>query len=708
MEPNNSCDMQRHYNDLLQHLPAGVVVHGPDGRIRSANPLAEELLGWSEAELIDVIPSASRWGLLRSDNSLMLTADYPIHIVMRTGEKVRDLVVGRPATQRGPERWLICNAYPEFGADGRLEQIVVCFTDCSALKRAEQNSQKLAERLRLVLQGSNDASWDWNLITGEIYYSERWWAMLGYEPGSLPSTTDLWCRLAHPDDKKMLHAFVKKLLVESQESYAIEFRMRHKDGHSVPVLSRGFVSRDPNGKALRLSGTNTDLTERKQAEQRIYEAAYFDHLTGLPNRRFLSEELHRILARSARSGQIGALLFLDLDNFKLLNDTMGHDVGDALLRQVAQRLRHTLRHSDQLSRLGGDEFVVVLEDLGLVASDAVAEVNNVVGKILDVLGQPCFLDGRQFFSTTSIGVTLFDGITADIEALLKQADLAMYQAKADGRNAARFFDPRMQATADRQAALEGALRDGLSMHEFVLFCQPQFKSRAKLVGAEVLVRWHRRDGALLSPAEFIDLAESSGLIVPLGQHILEKSCMALARWAKDRTLRKLKLAVNVSVQQLRSPEFPATVADILEATHAPADRLWLELTENVFAENMAEISQHMRQLCDQGIRFSLDDFGTGYSSLAYLRNFPLAALKIDRSFVRDVHTDPSAASIVKAIIALARNLKLDIVAEGVEHEPQRIFLIEGGCHTIQGYLLGAPMPIEEFEYRYGVAGAASN
>ena len=571
MDLNNASDMRRRYDRLLEHLPAGVLVYGPEGIVRSATPLAQELLGKSEAEMIG--PPLSTWGFIREDGSVLPMAEYPVNIVMRTGEKVRNLIVGRPSNQHEPERWFITNAYPEFAPEGRLEQIVVCFTECSALKHAEQDLRKLAERLQLVLRGSSDASWDWNLLTHEIYYSPRWWAMLGYEPGGLPSTTDAWYKLAHPDDKEMLSAFMQQLLAGRRESFSIEYRLHHRYGHYVPVLSRGYVSRHADGKALRISGTITDLTERKEAERKIYEAAYFDHLTGLPNRRFLTEELRRILARSARSRQIGALLFLDLDNFKLLNDTMGHDAGDALLRHVAQRLRHTLRHSDQLSRLGGDEFVVVLEELGFVASDAVAEANHVVGKILDVLGQPYFLDGRLFLSTPSIGVTLFDGVTADIEALLKQADLAMYQAKASGRNAARFFDPSMQATADRQAALEGALRDSLSADEFVLFCQPQFNSRANLIGAEVLVRWHRRDGVILSPSEFIDLAESSGLILPLGQQILEKSCLALARWAKDRTLRKLKLAVNVSAQQLRSPEFPAMVASILEATHAPADKL---------------------------------------------------------------------------------------------------------------------------------------
>jgi diguanylate cyclase (GGDEF)-like protein/PAS domain S-box-containing protein len=707
MSSSTTADVQRHLDDLLEHLPAGVVVHGPDARILSANRLAADLLGQSREQLKGTESNASAWHFIRPNRSPMPPDEYPVNVVLRTGKKLSHLIVGIPASGPEPLRWLICNAYPEFDHAGQLCQVVVCFTDCTALKRAKQRLQKSEKRLRLVLRGSNDAPWDYDLVTEEVYYSERWWRMLGYQPGQLAADKYLWLTLTHPEDKPVVIAFMRQLLDHSEpnESYSIEFRLRHRDGHYVPVLSRGFVLRDGSGKPLRISGTNTDLTERKAAERRIYEAAYYDHLTGLPNRRFLSEELDKTLARSHRSGSYGALLFLDLDNFKLLNDTLGHDVGDLLLRQVSQRLRHTLRHSDQLARLGGDEFVIVLEELGSVPELAVLETNHVIEKLLAALNQPYFMAGRLVLSTPSIGVVLFDGVPADIETLLKQADLALYRAKADGRNTARFFDPGMQAAADHQAALESALHKGLASQQFVLFCQPQFSGKGRLVGAEVLVRWRKEDGQLIGPTEFIGLAESSGLIVPLGQHVLEESCRALARWKSDRTLGRLKLAVNVSVHQLRNPDFPRRVADILADTGAPPRKLCLELTESVFAENVPEIIQRMHELCDRGVQFSLDDFGTGYSSLSYLRRFPLAALKIDRSFVHDVHLDPDAGPIVEAIIALARKLKLEIVAEGVEYEEQRSFLVEGGCGALQGFLLGRPMPIEDFERTYGAAAA---
>ncbi|WP_075790673.1 sensor domain-containing protein [Massilia putida] len=683
---------------LHDHLPAGVVVHDADGCIVFANRLVQELLGRSEAELLGTDPATAGWTVLREDGSICPEDEFPAEIVLRTGQKLSGRIAG--IVRAGQTRWVLCNAYPECDDAGRVQHVVVCFTDCTALKDAQQSLHKSEERLRLVLKGSTDAPWDWDLVTGDVYYSERWWNMLGYASGEGIEDSDAWRRLLHPDDDAMISDYLEDLLPSRREGYTLEFRLRHRDGHYVPVLSRGFVLRDGAGTALRISGVNTDLTERKRTERRIYELAYFDHLTGLPNRRFLIEELEHVLARCRRSRHCSALLYLDLDNFKLLNDTMGHDLGDMLLSQVAQRLRSTVRDSDQLARLGGDEFVVVLESLGHSSSSAAAEAARVVTKILATLGQPYQLGSLLFKSSASVGITLFDGRGSNIEALLKQADLAMYRAKAAGRNQACFFDPSMQDAADRRAAFEAAMRDGLSLGQFRLFCQPQFDRHGGLVGAEVLVRWQRGDEDVIGPDHFIGFAEESGLILPLGEYVLKESCRALARWHTDPALRDVKLSVNVSVHQMRDPAFTAAVADILDGTGAPAERLCLELTESVFAEDMLEITERMHELRAHGICFSLDDFGTGYSSLAYLKCFPLAALKIDRSFVRDVGTDPESVPIVEAIIALARKLKLDIVAEGVEDEAQRSFLIHGGCSSMQGFLLGRPLPIAEFEHIY--------
>jgi diguanylate cyclase (GGDEF)-like protein/PAS domain S-box-containing protein len=699
---------------VLDHLPAGVVVHGSDGHVLSANHHALELLGRSVDEAVGLEASAPAWHFVRADGTPMPPHEFPANHVLRTGEPVRDLVVGLPAPVAGGVRWMLANAYPE-RREGRLRAIV-CFTDCTALHCARLALQHSEQRLALALRGSTDAPWDWDIVSGATYYSPRWWELLGYAPGEHEADAATWIRMAHPDDQARLSSFMAELPTNGREYFGIEFRLRHRAGHDVPVLARGYILRDAGGRALRMSGTTSDLTERKHAERRIYELAYFDHLTGLPNRRFLAEELGKVLARAARSQQYGAVMFLDLDNFKLLNDTMGHDVGDVLLRQVAARLRAALRESDHLARLGGDEFVVVLENLGTCRDDAIGEAQLVSRRILDALGVPFDLVACECSTSPSIGTTLFDGDRTGIDTLLKQADLAMYRAKADGRNTMRFFDPGMQEAAARQAALDGQLRDGLARRQFVLHCQPQFATDGRLAGAEALVRWQRDGADMAAPVgavEFIDQAEASGLIVPIGMQVLEESCGLLARWARDPRLAALPLAVNVSVRQLRDPAFPDALAGMLAASGAPPARLTLEITENVFAAKLPDLIPRMQRLNELGVQFALDDFGTGPSSLAYLQDFPFATLKIGRALVHAPYEDgpgdgagAHGRPLVEAIVALARKLDLGIIAEDVEHESQRSLLADCGCDVLQGYLLGRPVPAAEFERMYGGAGTA--
>ena len=682
---------------LLDHIPAGVVIHAADARAVYANRCAHRLLGGAIDLMRQYPADAGVIPLLRPDGSALPPESNPVSRVLLTGHAVYDLVIGLP----GPSlRWLICNAYPLLGADGGIRNVAVCFTECTDLKLIEESLIKSEERLRLAMQGSTDAPWDWDVCSGLVHYSERWWNMLGFPPSHVERDPVAWRTQMHPEDMPRVDAFVDALVASSDSTYSLEFRLRHSDGHYVPVLSRGFVLRNGIGKGVRIAGTNTDLTAAKDAERRIYELAYFDYLTGLPNRRLLIEELARILPRCARSGQSGALLFIDLDNFKLLNDTLGHDAGDALLREVAVRLRATVRASDHLARLGGDEFVVVLEELGTCEAEAVLEANMVGAKLLESLARPHALGARPSVSTPSIGVAMFGAGEHSVDQLLRQADLAMYRAKAGGRNMLCFFDPAMQAAAERQVELENDLHDAIAGHCFELYCQPQFGVDGRLAGAEVLLRWHHATRGPVSPDEFIGLAESSGLIMPLGAMVLAESCRALARWAADPVLREVTLAVNVSAQQLRDPAFVDQVLAILATTGAPPQQLFLELTESVFARNLDEACAKMNVLRGHGVCFSLDDFGTGYSSLAYLKHFPLTELKIDRSFVKDLPDGAHAGAIVDAILALARTLDLDVVAEGIETGEQRDFLVARGCRLLQGYLLGKPRPIAEFESGY--------
>jgi diguanylate cyclase (GGDEF)-like protein/PAS domain S-box-containing protein len=695
----------RDFEVLLDHIPAGVVIHGADSRAVYANRCAHQLLGGA-IDLMRKYPADSGTvPLLRADGTVLPPDANPVSCVLSTGLTVRDAIVGLP----GPNpRWLICNAYPLLGADGHLQEVAVCFTECTDLKRIEESLLKSEERLRLAMEGSTDAPWDWDVDSGLVHYSERWWNMLGFPPSHADRDPVAWRTQMHPDDMPRVDAFVDALVASDDKTYSLEFRLRHHDGHYVPVLSRGLVQRDARGKGVRIAGTNTDLTAAKEAERRIHELAYFDYLTGLPNRRLLIDELSRILPRCARSGQFGALLFIDLDNFKLLNDTLGHDAGDTLLREVAARLRATVRASDHLARLGGDEFVVVLEGLGTSEGEAIIEARMVGAKLLEALARPRALGARPSVSTPSIGVVTFGAGAHSVDQLLRHADLAMYRAKAEGRNTLRFFDPGMQAAAERQVELENDLRDAIAGHRFELYCQPQLGINGKLAGAEALLRWRHTTRGLVTPDEFIGLAESSGLIMQLGAMVLSESCRALARWAGYPQLREVSLSVNISVQQLRDPGFVEQVLAILAATGAPPQQLFLELTESVFAHNLDDACAKMNDLRAHGVCFSLDDFGTGYSSLAYLKHFPLTELKIDRSFVKDLPGEAHAGAIVDAILALARTLELDVVAEGIETGEQRDFLIARGCRLLQGFLLGMPRPIAEFEAVYGATGNQLN
>ncbi|MEO8856519.1 MAG: EAL domain-containing protein [Burkholderiaceae bacterium] len=491
------------------------------------------------------------------------------------------------------------------------------------------------------------------------------------------------------------------------DALQVAHREGHSQGHQLALeLAPGTcwfelsVARKtvPTGAAPRFIVMSRDITERKRAEQEIRQLAFYDPLTELPNRRLLQDRLEHALAATARSRQAGALLLIDLDNFKALNDTAGHDKGDLLLKQVARRLLSCVRECDTVARLGGDEFVVIVDALGTSLDGATANAEAVAEKIVHVLAQPYDIAGCEHRSSSSIGIALFGpDAGGTVEEVFKRSDVAMYQAKAAGRNTLRFFDPKRQSAVEARAALEVDIREGLQDGQFRLLYQPQVGPGGSVVGAEALTRWaHPKRGAV-APAEFIPVAEQSGLILDLGQWVLESACAQLARWAKDPGSAALTLAVNVSVHQFRQRGFVHQVMSALQGADADPRRLKLELTESMFAFDLEEIIAKMVALKAQGVGFSLDDFGTGYSSLSYLKRLPLDQLKIDQSFVRDVLTDPNDAAIARTIVALGRSLGLEVIAEGVETLGQREFLSANGCELCQGYLISFPLDAESFD-----------
>ena len=476
-----------------------------------------------------------------------------------------------------------------------------------------------------------------------------------------------------------------------------ELLVYRKDGGSLWMDLEIVSVMAAAGEVSHWVAVGRDITQRKVADDKIHHLAFYDPLTDLPNRQLLLDRLEQALVNCNRSGQEGALMFIDLDNFKVLNDTVGHSKGDQLLQSVARRLSACVRKTDTVARLGGDEFVVMLQDLGTEPAMAAIKAQVVAEKVLTTLREPYDLTGYNHYSTSSIGVTAFNADQDSVSELLKQADLAMYQAKSLGRNTVCFFDPDMQAAVSSNAALSSDLRAGLRDQQFLVYYQPQVDGQQRMTGVEALLRWTHPRRGMVSPAEFIPVAEETGLIMPLGQWVLEQACLQLAEWAKRPATAELSIAVNVSVRQFRHPDFVDMVMAAIARTGIRPSKLKLELTESLLADRMEITIAKMGTLKALGVTLSLDDFGMGYSSLSYLKRLPLDQLKIDKSFVADVFSDPNDAAICRAIISLAQSLGLAVLAEGVETEAQRDFLARHGCEFYQGYLFCKPLPIEALE-----------
>src|ERR1035437_2104173 len=477
----------------------------------------------------------------------------------------------------------------------------------------------------------------------------------------------------------------------------MKFERLIRNGKGQDIFCEVRLVRLPSANANLIRASYLDITERKMAADKIEHLAFYDSLTDLPNRRLMLDRLDQALIASNRSAKFGVLMILDLDNFKAINDTKGHDVGDRLLIEVAHRIVSSVRPEDTVSRLGGDEYVVLVEALGPDETLAASRAEMIAEKIRIALTQPYALYRGEpaQHSTSSIGVTLFRGNELAIDILLKQADMALYQAKGAGRNTIRFFNPAMQAVIESRSRMEAALRNGLQNGEFQLHYQPKVDQEGRTNGAEALLRWMSADQGQVSPVNFIPLAENTGIIIPLGLWVMQTACAQLKAWSESPGTCDLQISINVSARQFHEANFVGQVFDSLKQSGANPKLLKLELTESVVLEDVEDVITRMQQIKALGVTFSLDDFGTGFSSLSYLKRLPLDEVKIDQSFVRDVTSDANDAAIVRAIIAMSRSLGIQVIAEGVETEEQLHFLKENGCMNFQGYLFGKPMQIEE-------------
>ncbi|WP_207388034.1 sensor domain-containing protein [Hylemonella gracilis] len=586
----------------------------------------------------------------------------------------------------GWERWMLGHAINRMEGDHLVAY--GSMSDITDRKLAEQRLQDSEARFRSLTDLSSDWYWETdeqlrfihfvgyqqNKIQrseAEILGKTRW------EIGALNMSEEDWA--AH-----------RQVLEARQPFRDLELlRMgAHRQQYWVSISGAPIFDARQRFRGYR--GIGRDISDRKRAEGETQRLAFYDTLTGLPNRRLLLDRLAQAQAACTRSKRHGALFFLDLDNFKDLNDTLGHDVGDLLLKQVAQRLLSCLRESDTAARLGGDEFVVMLLELPDDENEAAAHAERVGEKILKRLNAPYDLAGREHSSSPSVGLTVFGGGTLGVDEVLKRADLAMYQAKAAGRNTLRFFDPQMQAAVLARAALDADMRQAVQNEELLLYYQPVVDAAGGVQGYEALLRWNHPQRGLLAPGSFIGLAEQSGLILSIGQWVLRAACRQLVVWSRGPGTQGLSVAVNVSARQFRQRDFVDEVLAVIEETGVNPQRLRLELTESLLISEVEDAIRKMAELRARGVRFSLDDFGTGYSSLNYLKRLPLDSLKIDRSFVSDVLTDPNDAVIVRTILALAHSMGLQTVAEGVETEGQRDFLRDNGCTLFQGYLFGRP------------------
>ncbi|HLV16972.1 MAG TPA: EAL domain-containing protein [Pseudomonas sp.] len=547
-------------------------------------------------------------------------------------------------------------------------------------------------RFARAMRGANDGLWDWDVEFDRLYVSERWASMLGLTRDALNDSSQSWFCRVHPDDFPALRQAIDAHLNGDTPTLQHEYRIRRGDGSFAWVLVRGIAERDRSG-GLRLTGSQTDISERKLAEQRLRHAARHDPLTGLANRTRLDELLHRLEQRQLRGEQaMAALLFVDLDRFKLINDSLGHSVGDQVLIHVAQRLQRCLREGDQLARFGGDEFVVLLNSIR-----SPGEAEQIAQQILDTLLDPLLVAGHELSVSASIGIAPLQQ-PGQVREALQAADLALYRAKSAGKAQYARYSSELQAAAQHRLELESALAQALGREEFEVYYQPIYRideGRPQLRGVEALLRW-RQNGVPVEPGTFIPVLEESGEIVRVGEWVLREACRQVHAW-QDAGHHQLSVSVNLSNRQLLQPGFSTRVMTVLAETGLAPDALVLEITEGVLMEDSAELHGNLRRLARMGVRLALDDFGTGYCSLGYLKRFPLHSLKVDKSFILGAHTDPDLYAISRAIIGLGKALGLTVTAEGVETEQHLDFLRQEGCQNAQGFLFSRPIPADQLE-----------
>jgi len=669
--------------EAIANMTVGVMItdpHQPGNPVIFVNAAFTALTGYTHQEILG--KSCRSLQGAETDRAIV----EQVHAAMKAHQPItRTLLNDR---KDGTPFWNELSIHPVFNAEGKLTHFIGFQTDVSARKLAEAARSETEERYTLAVQGANDGIWDWNLQTHQIYFSPRWKTMLGYEESDISDRLDEWFDRVHPEDLYWLKHKIKAHINGVTTHFECQYRIQHHDGHYRWMLSRGLAVRDGLGQATRMAGFQTDTTGWKQAEEKLFHDAFYDTLTGLPNRVLLTERMRHAIQLAQRNPDLMfAVLFIDLDRFKVINDSLGHMLGDQLLIDIANRFLRCLRPGDTVARLGGDEFVVLLEEV----KDTSAAI-AVADRIQAELAQSFDLEGHEVYTAASIGIAFSTVGYERPEDLLRDADTAMYRAKAQGRRRYEIFQPGMHTNAMALLQLETDLRRAIERQELCLHYQPIVSLRTcQIVGVEALVRWQHPQRGLILPGEFIPLAEETGLIVPIGSWVLREACRQIGEWqSQNRSKEPLMVHVNLSGRQF-SPRLTDEIHQILQKTGLLPQQLKLEITETVLMENAESAIETLKQLRQLGIQLAIDDFGTGYSSLSYLHRLPIDTLKIDRSFTSKIDFDGEQLAIVRTIITLAWNLGMEVIAEGIETSKQLAQLRALRCEYGQGYLFAKPL-----------------
>ena len=672
----------------LHSIGDGLIATDAKGCITLMNPVAQALSGWSLEDAMG-LPIAQVFVIESAITGK--PAEIPVDRVLREGMVV-GLANHTVLVARDGERHDIADtAAPIRNAQGVMQGVVLIFQDVTHQYKMRKALADSEQHFRSLANSGQALTWTAGVNKKCEYVNETWLSFTGRTLKQ--ELGDGWQEGVHAEDRVgCINSFFTAF--DAREPLNREYRLRHVGGEYRWVLDQCTPRYDSEGAFIGYVGHCLDISAAKRAEAEIQHLAYHDALSGLPNRALFRDRLTQSLASARRSRRFGALMFVDLDQFKRLNDVYGHALGDAVLKEVSSRLAFYLRQGDTVARLGGDEFVVLLPDMAVEPDGAAALALAVAEKIRVALESPVHIEGQVYTTTASIGITVFPKNSESVDDLMREADIAMYRAKEDGRNAISYFERDMQDAVTQRYALEQELREAVRQQSFELHLQSQVDGTGKIMGAEALVRWRHPTRGLVSPATFIPLAEESRLIIPLGEWVLRESCVVIAQL--DAAGHSLRISVNVSPRQFQQPNFVVRVKDILAETGADPARLVLEITEGLLVEHMLDTMGRMAELAALGIRFSIDDFGTGYSSLAYLKRLPLFELKIDKSFVQDIPFDPNDVALVETILAMAHHLHFEVVAEGVETQAQFEFLKNQGCGRFQGYYFHRPQPCREW------------